>query len=112
MNVSTEADIALPSPSFFVPGGTLSQEAPSYVEREADQRLYANLREGRYCSVLSTRQVGKSSLMIRVANRLRAEGATVAVLELTAAGQNLAVDQWYFGLLLKLADILKLEDQL
>ncbi len=84
---------------FFIPGGTLPGDAPSYVTRQADHNLLAGLRAGQFCYVLTSRQMGKSSLMVRVAGQLREEGLAVAVLDLTALGQNLTVEQWYFGLL-------------
>ena len=59
---------------FFVAGGTLRPQAPSYVVRPADQDLYESARYGEFCYVLTARQVGKSSLMVRTAEQLRAEG--------------------------------------
>src|SRR2546427_3804325 len=85
--------------SFYVTGGTLRQDAPSYVERQADRDLYEGLMRSEFCYVLTSRQMGKSSLMIHTAARLRAEGIAVAVLDLTAIGQSLSVEQWYGGLL-------------
>jgi len=84
---------------FYVTGGTLAQDAPSYVERQADRDLFEALTRGDFCYVLTARQMGKSSLMVRAAQRLRQEGAAVAVLDLTALGQNLSAEQWYDGLL-------------
>src|SRR5437879_1454293 len=56
--------------------------------------------------------MGKSSLMVRTALRLRQEGAAVAVLDLTAIGCNVSAEQWYDGLLLHLGRALDLEDEL
>ena len=89
--------------SFFVAGGALMPDAPSYVVRRADEALYAALRGGELCSVLDTRQVGKSSLLVRAAARLAAEGATVCQLDLSALGSSASLEQWYAGLLYRVA---------
>src|SRR5437870_3098479 len=90
---------AIAPQSFYVTGGTLLGDAKSYVERKADADLYDGLKNGHFCYVLTSRQIGKSSLMVRTAARLRAEGITVIVLDLTSLGQNLTAEQWYDGLL-------------
>src|SRR5687768_7573180 len=98
--------------SFYVIGGTLRRDAPSYVQRQADLDLYDGLARGSFCYVLTSRQMGKSSLMVRTAVRLREEGVAVAVLDLTAIGQNLTPEQWYEGLLDLIGQQLDLEDEL
>jgi WD40 repeat protein len=98
--------------SFYVTGGTLRHDAPSYVERQADHDLLEGLRRGEFCYVLTSRQMGKSSLMVRAAARLREEGTHVVVLDLTAVGQNLTPEQWYDGLLVRIGRQLDLEEEL
>ena len=98
--------------SFYVTGGTLQYDAPSYVERRADQELLAALRKGEFCYVLDTRQVGKSSLMVRTAARLREEGCHVAILDLTRQGQSLTPEQWYYGMLFSLGEQLGVREPL
>ena len=97
---------------FYITGGSLRRDAPCYVERSADAELYEGLRQGQFCYVLTARQMGKSSLMVRTAARLREEGVGVAVLDLTAIGQNLTAEQWYGGLLIQMGQQLELEDDL
>nr|VFK13192.1 MAG: YD repeat-containing protein [Candidatus Kentron sp. LPFa]VFK29290.1 MAG: YD repeat-containing protein [Candidatus Kentron sp. LPFa] len=101
-----------PPSTFYVTGGTLPLDAPSYVERRADDKLFQALQGGELCYVLTSRQMGKSSLMVRAADRLRRNGAAVAVLDLTALGRNLTPEQWHDGLLLRLGEQLDLEDEL
>lgn len=106
---AVKADISRP---FYVVGGTMRHDAPSYVERRADKELFDALMRGEFCYVLTARQMGKSSLMIRTAARLRGAGIGVAVLDLTAIGQNLTAEQWYGGLVVQVGQQLYLEDEL
>src|SRR5262245_16731858 len=98
--------------TFYVIGGTLRHDARSYVERRADKELYDGLVRGEFCYVLTSRQMGKSSLMVRTAKKLREHGINVLLLDLTAIGQNLTPEQWYDGLLLRMGSQLRLEDEL
>ena len=87
-------------------------DALSYVCRDADEELYRGLMENDFCHVLTARQMGKSSLMLRTATRLRESGIAVAALDLTGIGTNLSPEQWYCGLIVQMGDRLSLEDEL
>ena len=75
---------------FYTSGGTLGRLARSYVTRRADDDLLGHLLNGDFCYVLTSRQMGKSSLMVRTADTLRSKGVNVAILDLTRIGQNVS----------------------
>jgi WD40 repeat protein len=98
------------TPARFQPGGTLREDA-FYIEREADRELFAALAEGESCAVLAPRQIGKSSLRVRTARRLRELGLRVATVDLTRiGGRHSDVPGWYFGLVQELGLRLGLDD--
>lgn len=107
--VSSNATI---SPPFYVTGGTIPVNGSSYVLRDADSQLKEGLLQGEFCYVLNTRQMGKSSLMVHVAQTLREAGSLVCVLDLSAIGCNLTIEQWYFGMLRRIGLTLRLTAEL
>lgn len=94
---------------FFTVGGTVQAAGGIYIPRRADQQLFDLCRKGEFAYVLTPRQLGKSSLMMRTAEQLRAEEITTAIIDLTQIGVQVTAEQWYLGLLVAIEDNLWLE---
>lgn len=84
---------------FYQIGGSLANDSPSYVERSADRELETYLKQGEFCYVLNSRQMGKSSLRVRIISKLQAIGIVCVFVDLTAMGsKDLTPERWYAGI--------------
>ena len=91
-------------------GGTLNPRRHLYIERPEDELLRKLLSEGQYVNVLTSRQTGKSSLMVRAAEVLTRRGARCAIVDLAAQlGTPEDATTYFLGLLKKIARDLKIE---
>ncbi|MEM9150903.1 MAG: AAA-like domain-containing protein, partial [Cyanobacteria bacterium P01_F01_bin.3] len=94
--------------SIYTSGGTVQAGKGVYLPRAADAELLQLCREGQFAYVLTSRQMGKSSLMIQTARALSDEGIVPIVIDLTDIGvQGIAAEDWYLGFLLELEDKLE-----
>ncbi len=86
-------------------GDSLSVNNPTYVDRAADTELYKALLNRSFCYVLTSRQMGKSSLRVQTRHRLESEGqGRCAVIDMTRIGsRHLTHEQWYQGLAFDIA---------
>lgn len=84
-------------------GGSLPMNAPTYVVRSADRLLYQALKRGEFCYILNARQMGKSSLMVRMMHHIQQEGFSCAAIDITRLGsENITPAQWYKGFAVEL----------
>lgn len=94
-------------------GGSLSIDAPSYVEREADSILFDALVRGDFCYVFNSRQMGKSSLRVRVKHQLQQAGFRCVSIDITSIGsERTTPEQWYKGVANELFFGFDLQDRL
>ncbi|TRU78170.1 MAG: hypothetical protein EWV55_01665 [Microcystis viridis Mv_BB_P_19951000_S69] len=81
--------------NFYHIGGSVPLESPSYIKREADDIFYNYLKNGQYCYVLNSRQMGKSSLWVQTQKRLKEDNIDCATIDLSGLGKNISEDIWY-----------------
>lgn len=93
---------------FFVAGGTMDEDVPSYIQRQSDHELLQMAAKGEFCYVLTPRQMGKSSLMTRTAKRLQEQGIKTAIVDLNGIGGNVKIEPWYLSVVSQISYDLRL----
>ena len=97
------------NPSIYTVGGTVQAGGGIYVPRHADNELLELCRQSIFTYILTSRQMGKSSLMVRTAERLADEDIQSVVIDLSQLGVKLTAEQWYLGLLSIIEEALMLD---
>jgi tetratricopeptide (TPR) repeat protein len=100
--VASQMDQNMRPADFFIAGGALPADAPSYIVRPADDELFNSVRSGRFCYVFGTHHMGKSSLMLRTARRLEELGTSAVTIDLTGFKSDLSAEQVYLFILKRL----------
>ncbi len=93
----------------YTVGGTVQASGGVYLRRRADDELLELCRDGVHAHVLTSRQMGKSSLMVNTAQALSAEGTHCVILDLSQLGTRLEAEAWYLGILTTVEEELELE---
>jgi WD40 repeat protein len=103
----------LETPYEYRVGGSLPEYAPSYAMRQADIDFYDGLKAGNFCYVFNSRQMGKTSLLVRTLYRLRSEGVACTTIDVSGRGSgNIQAEQWYAGIAYTLIKDFKLDNPL
>jgi hypothetical protein len=87
------------NPMIYTVGGTVQAGGGIYIKRKVDDQLLALCRQAEIVLVLSSRQVGKSSLMVSTAEQLELDKICSVIIDLSGLGTKLEADQWYLGIL-------------
>ena len=103
---------AIPNIEYQYFGGCLPVDSVAYIKRKADDQLYEAIKAGEFCLVPGPRQTGKSSLRVRVAQRLQNENFACGHVNFStivrARADNL--QQWYYSLIHLLTRSFKLRE--
>ncbi|MBD2770616.1 CHASE2 domain-containing protein [Iningainema tapete] len=95
--------------NIYTVGGTVQAGGGIYISRQADEELLKLCRERVFAYVLTPRQMGKSSLMVRTAEKLAEEDIQSIIIDLTQLGVQVTAEQWYLGLLTIIEGVLMLD---
>ena len=98
--------------SFYKVGGTLPTNSPSYVIRTADAELFNFLKQGEYCYVFNSRQMGKSSIKDQTQYKLKKEGFFCIDIDLQGIGTQVTQQEWYVSFIYNLLNAISLEQQI
>lgn len=88
---------------FFHWGGNLDPNSPVYIKRPEDEKLPEHIAAGDFVTVLAPRQMGKTSLLLRVRRLLTEAGMAVAYVDLSPAREE-SLENWYSHISMGIAE--------
>jgi hypothetical protein len=83
-----------------------------YISRPSDDEVFELLKAGEYCQIVSSRQMGKTSLIYRTESRLVEVGVKTCSIDVGGCLGTIPpedADAWYQGLLQEIADQLDID---
>ena len=95
--------------NIYTVGGTVQAGGGIYIKRNADDELLELCRQSEFAFILSSRQVGKSSLIVRTAQQLEQENIRSVTIDLSSIGVKVTQDEWYMGILNEIYATLELK---
>ncbi len=93
--------------TLYTVGEAVSPERGLYIERKADAELLKHCLNGDSAHILASRQVGKTSLIVRAMNQLQNHDTNTVFLDLQALGKELTQEEWYNGFITTISDQLR-----
>lgn len=93
----------------YTVGGTIQPGVGVYIRRKADDELLELCRAGEIAYILSSRQVGKSSLITQTTRQLEKENIWSVTVDLSIIGTKIKQDEWYIGIIHEIATKLGLK---
>jgi len=98
--------------SLYTVGEAVPPDRGLYVERSADIELLKHCLHGESAHILASRQVGKTSLIVRTMHKLKLRGIRAVFFDLQVLGKELTQEEWFNGLITTIGDQLGLTDNL
>jgi tetratricopeptide (TPR) repeat protein len=95
--------------TIYTVGGTVQAGGGVYIKRKADDELLELCQHGQIALVLSSRQVGKSSLMVRTSEQLEENNIRSVIIDLSTIGVQVTPNEWYLGILNEIKSALYLK---